>query len=365
MNKFFTIPLLFFFLNCQDNIQKERLKGTLDFEPELTQQFFVAPNSIIQIQGKKGTKIIFKIEDLEGILSGPNIKDSLLVNLIELTTKQDLLNANTQTVSNEKWLISGGAFKIEILVKNSSESLTLKKGKTISVQFPKSSNENNMIIFYGARDKDDNMNWEETDINLEEKKFYSLFYTSQSFIDTISSSLYGVDMYYNEIDTLGYLSLSEYKYIYPKIDSLYVVNDTLSNLKSWKTYEDMLANISQSQLMYNSFYNSIETSKLGWINIDKFAPNEEKIKIKLELSTDLDAIQTYIIDKKNNTVLNVENNEVEIPVNRSFFIISFGLVDDVFYASKKSVRFNESKTHTIEFKKLKNSQQMKSFLKLK
>ena len=116
MKKIVFLLLICLAISCKNEKQHERLNVWLDFKPELTQQFFVSPDSIVTIEGLKGTKITFKTGDLEGLLNGPNIKDSLQINLIELTTKQELLLANTQTSSNGKWLISGGAFKIDIRV---------------------------------------------------------------------------------------------------------------------------------------------------------------------------------------------------------------------------------------------------------
>lgn len=363
MYRIIIISILVFTFGCKDDTQLIRLKNELNFEDNLTQQFHVAADSIISVTGKKGTKITFKIEDLEGVLNGSNIKDSIYINLIELTSKQDLLMANAQTKSDNRWLISGGAFKIEIY--SNGEALKLKRGKKISITFPKTSDVNNMQLFYGKRDENNFMNWKQSNINFEEKKYFSIYYTLASKLDTVSTIRFGVDVYedYFIADTLGLKTINEYKLRYPREDSIYIENDTLSNLKSWKNYDHLTRNIYNSQI-YNTYYNTIETSKLGWINIDKFAPELPKATIKFDYVDTFDAIQTYIADEKDNTILNVYNNEIEIPVNRSFYIILFAIKDDTFYVYKKSVRISKNSTQSIQLKKI-NKSQLKSVFELK
>lgn len=363
MKKLLLILLAIILFNCNNDSQSQRLKSFINNEAKLTQQFFVAPDSVITVIGKKGTKITFKTEDLKSLLNGAEIKDSLLVNLIELTSKQDLLLANTQTISNGKWLISGGAFKIEFLA--NGERLSLKEGKSISIYFPKTNDEENMEIFHGEIDTNGNMNWVETKTKINEKKYITIHYENSVQLDSNLTRINDVDIYDEELmkKNLGLLSFSEYKNLYPEIDSLYIANDTLSNLKSWKNYEEFLANRPQSELINQSFYDEISTSKLGWINIDKFAANEEKINIKFSFNKSINTTQTYIIDEKYNTILNVYNEEIQIPLNRSFLIISFGINNDTFYGYKKSIRYNKNVTHLINYKKIKKSQ-LKSLLKL-
>ena len=235
----------------------------------------------------------------------------------------------------------------------------------ISIIFPKTTDENNMQLFYGERDENDIMDWKESNINLEERKYFSIYYTLASRIDTEFTRRFGVDAYedYFIADTLGLKTLTEYKLKYPKEDSLYIKNDTLSNLKSWKNYDTPALDDSNS-ILYETYYNTFETSKLGWINIDKFAPELPKATIKFNYINNFDAIQTYIADQKDNTILNVYNNEIEIPINRSFYIISFAIKEGTFYAYKKSVRFSKNSTQSIQLKKI-NKNQLKSVFELK
>lgn len=421
-------------------LDTSNLKSKLNFESEYMQSFQVAKDSVIEIIGEKGTIIRFNPNHLETKSSKPFIGDSLTVELIELTTKQDLLLVNAQTISNGKRLISGGAFKIDI--KANGESLVLKAGKTIDAKFPKTSKVNNMKLFYGERDALNNMNWEPSNIKLVDKKYYAIGLKETSVIDYELSRQFGVDMVRDVYlsDTLGYMSYESIVEKCANIKNIKIDNDTLrigciryckykfsqienliddnvgireheyvilskeesakmleksdyiieSDIKiynidypiweyraislSKEDYENLLSIDNQNALekaksqgklhqIRNNFYESITLSKLGWINIDKFAPTEEKVTVNFNFNEKTSYNEVYIIDEKNNTVLNVYQNKIDVPVNRSFYIIAIGVKGDTFYGFKKSFRCNKSKDLKINYKKI-NENEIKSILTL-
>jgi len=383
------------------NSDNEYLKDKLNFESEYIQNFKVKVDSIIEIVGKKGTIIKFNPNDLETSSNKLFSGDSLNIELIELVNKQDLLLANTQTISDGKWLISGGAFKIEIKV--DGESLLLKSGKTIDVKFPKNTSEADMQIFYGERNKEGYMCWDVSNIKLEEEKYYTILYNDSSVLDTVLAKQFGVDMYKVIVksDTLGYLKYKDIVEKFPKIEDVKIKNDTLRVYDVTFRYQykeleidDLIGETEVLQRKYisiskneienvikainldyvineksfelynkvsNNFYESVKLSKLGWINVDKFAPEEEKINIKLNFSIKTNYNEVYIIDERNNTVLNVYDDEVDLPINRSFYIIAVGIKGKGVYGYKKSVRFNKNQNFNILHKKI-NEKQIKSIL---
>lgn len=422
------------------NSDKEYLKRKLNFESEYTQSFKVKADSIIEIKGEKGTIIRFAPADLQTISKESFSVDSLLVELIELTSKQDLLLANTQTVSNGKWLVSGGAFKIAI--KSKGESLVLKETKTIIVKFPKSTQEKNMEIFYGKRDKEKNMNWGTTGIKLKERVSpFVIFIEETGITDIELAKRYGVHTFkeFNVIDSLGHLELEKvfprinyfdekadtiriykkaiglaqrgqsyskdyYEFIEVEtlailenkkeimIDSILIDLEDLIYGEGYTAFANIYKQISKEELnkiggllskeefnelkkneeshfeevdfkfeTLDKVYKTVELSKLGWINIDKFANDETKINIKFKFNIGTSHNEIYVVDQKNNTVLNVSNNEIGLPIDRSFYIISIGIKGKDIYAFKKSVRFNKSVDFKIEYKKV-NEEQLKSIL---
>ncbi len=426
------------------NSDKEYLKGKMNFESEYIQNFKVDTDSIVEIVGEKGTVIRFNPKDLETISNKSFTGDSLSIELIELTTKQDLLLANAQTVSDGKWLISGGAFKIGI--KAHGEFLILKKDKIMNATFPKSTNEPNMELFYGKRDKRGMMNWKPIGDSLRLNP-YVILIEEGYVIDVEFTKLYGVDGF-KEVyvcDTLGFLRTKDVKERLPKgnfynynidtlrilkervkiiddkydcewswidiiktfktktLDSLYrkkeVVidsvlidldinfasecreiwgevtrqiskreHDTLRDVFSKVEYEKQrskyymdVEEIKRFDNIADSIYQSIEISKLGWINIDKFALDEEKVNVKLSISINTNFNEIRVIDKRNNTILNVYGNQIDLPVNRSFQIIAFGVKGKDIYGFKKSVRFSKNGNLKVDYKKIDESQ-IKSIL---
>ncbi|WP_303316449.1 energy transducer TonB [Flavivirga abyssicola] len=386
------------------NSDKEYLKNKLNFESKYIQNFQVAVDSIIEIVGEKGTVIQFNPKDLETSSKKPFVADSLSIELIELINKQDLLLANAETVSNGKWLVSGGAFKIDIRV--NGKPLVLKEGKTINVQFPKNTLEDGMQIFYGARDEENNMNWDLSNINLVDEKYNTILYRDSTVLDEELTKTYMLDMFKKTIlvDSLGYLEKKNIIEKFPGIEEIKIDNDTLRiyDITFYNLlYEDSIADdllgdvellerkyisISKSQAenviknvsvdyfieqgafdlydkVANRFYESVDVSKLGWINIDKFARDEEKVSVKFNFNVKTNHNEIYIVDQKNNTVLNVCEDNIDLPINRSFYVIAIGIKGKDIYGFKKSVRFSKSDSFKIDFKKI-NKSQIKSILTL-
>ena len=397
------VLLVFVYLNAF-NSDKDYLKSKLNFEPEYIQKFQVAMDSVIEIVGGKGTIVRFRPNDLETSSNAPFLGDSLTVELIELTSKQDLLLANTQTVSNGKWLISGGAFKIDI--RANGESLMLKEDKAINVKFPKNTTEDGMELFYGKTNEAGAMNWNVSNIKLEEEMYYTIVFRDSFFLDMELSKRYRVDLVSDIIvsDTLGQLKLKDVKTKFPELESIKTDNDTLRvygryvvdeeseidtllgeglatkfkfisipKTSAQKLIDDVTNRAKYSNeynkawdsfsTVINGFYKSVEISKLGWINIDKFAPDEAKVSIKLNYNLKTSYNQIYVVDQRENTILDVFDNEVDLPINRSFYIIAIGINGKDIYGYKKSVRFNKSGVFKIDYKKI-NETQLKSILDL-
>ncbi|WP_055436407.1 hypothetical protein [Lacinutrix algicola] len=378
--------------------KEDKLKDLLNFETEYVQQYKVASDSVISIVGKKGTVITFKTKDLVNKSNRGINSDSLTINLMELTNKQDLIFANAQTISDNKWLISGGAYKIEI--EANGKELFIKKGKTISVKFPKFTEEENdeMEIFYGNRNSSKYMNWSKVNLKLKVNKNYVIVYKDTTIVDEEKTKAYGGIKYTKgklKIDSLGFLLNKEIKAQFSMINKFYAENDTLRIYnRDNKLYDDLVGLESGNErgfsvilkkdlnsilkgsnkgykttnyISYSNitddFYKTIEISRLGWINVDKYTNTEELVTVSLNSNKKMYNKEVFIIDKKNNTILNVYNSKIDLPINRSFYIISIGIRNNEIYGFKKSMRFNKDSNYQIEFKKI-NESQIKSILTL-
>ncbi|WP_178986289.1 hypothetical protein [Winogradskyella helgolandensis] len=399
------LAVLVWLLFFNNHIPKDELRGVLNSETEFVQHFEVSSDSIITIEGEEGTRLTINPKDLEFPSKQPLKGEVLTIQLIELTNKQDLLIANTQTISNDEWLISGGAYKIDIKANN--QTLVLKEGKTIEAKFPKNTQEENMQVFYGDRNKNGYLNWNLSNVQLQNEKHFTIFCKDSIVLDVEMTSRFGgveTMMHLLEIDTLGFLTQDELNSRFPQIESFsnqvdtiivlqeYIYSETIDSfaelsalsIDDYKTLinQRYLTKADSLQLKKNYekrdlFYKAIEISKLGWINIDQYYKMEDRITITFENNKDVNFNtfteeaysenskwhETYLIDNENNTILNVYSKAIEIPRGKPFTIISFCVVEDIFYVSRKTINFNEGETVILNYKK-RNKSQIKSLLRL-
>lgn len=133
---------------------------------EPSQTFKAPTNKLIKVKGKQGTIIYINPSDLE-TESGQPIGKDVEIELKELSSQQQLLRANAQTVSDGQLLVSGGACFINVT--SDGQKVKLKDGKTYSVALPKLSDDE-MTLYYGQRDSSDKMNWKQADQKFEVTK---------------------------------------------------------------------------------------------------------------------------------------------------------------------------------------------------
>ncbi len=133
---------------------------------EPSQLFKTSSNKQIRITGKNGTIVQIDPADLE-TETGQTVGGNIETELKEISDQQQLLRANAQTISNGQLLVSGGAMFINVT--SDGQKLKLKKGKTYSVAFPKST-EDKMKLYYGQRDSSNSMNWQSADQTFKSKK---------------------------------------------------------------------------------------------------------------------------------------------------------------------------------------------------
>jgi len=412
------LTFLVCFLFFNNKTAKNELREALNFETEFVQYFKVSSDSIITIEGKKGTRLTINPQDLEFQSKNPLKNESLTIQLIELINKRELLLANTQTISNGEWLISGGAFKIDIKANN--ENLVLKEGKTIKAKFPKNTSEEAMQIFYGERDDKGYLDWNLSDIKLKNERYFTIFCEDKIVLDSLRTMAFGgveTMKHILKIDTLNYLTEKEIKLMFTELNGFNEQRDTLIVYKkipfeevekddttdelfdsenhfsvislndyqlliNRKYNDSILTSYNSSKLIkrnekLKAFYGAIDISKLGWINIDQYSNIEDKITITFENNLDVNFNtfkdeaysdnskwhEIYLIDDENNTILNVYSSSLEIPIGKPFTIISCCIVDDTFYVSRQAINFNEDGTVILNYKK-RNKSQIKALVRL-
>ncbi|MBC7936624.1 MAG: hypothetical protein H7Y86_14835 [Rhizobacter sp.] len=129
-----------------------------------TQKFTADHKNVSVITAQKGLKVTIDPAVLEKE-NGQAVDDKIAVAIIELTDSEDFFKANVATVSNGKLLASGGSYFIGM--ECGGQKLRIKKGKTLSAEFPvlKAAE---MELFYGERDSVQDMNWIRAGIKLEQ-----------------------------------------------------------------------------------------------------------------------------------------------------------------------------------------------------
>lgn len=136
------------------------------FIKEVTQIFTAAQKKITVIIAKKGLRVTVNPAILEK-QDGTKVDGKITVNIVELTTSDELFRSNAATVSNGRLLASGGSYFIGMECKG--QQLRIKKGKSLQVEFPQISKDE-MQLFYGQRDAENNMNWISAGMMLNKKK---------------------------------------------------------------------------------------------------------------------------------------------------------------------------------------------------
>jgi len=301
-----------------DNVEndKQSLSDLLSKFEDESQFFDISNLKTSKITGKKGTIIHLVPNNLE-LENGSAITSNLKVELKELTNQKDLLRNNAQTMSNDKLLISGGSYYIDIT--SNGNKVNLKKGKNLEVEFPKITNRN-MELFYGKRDSLNQMNWETAN-----KKFIS---KKSKFIEAAPISE----------DLLGDSENS--------IDYNNIIIDTRSGNEKTTS-----KNIIDSR---KKIYESINLKKLGWINCDAFYKLEVKnFNILYQNKNELSFVKTFIIFNNMNSLMTFYSDrkdnlrtKTNLPLNQKVKIISFSFKDDKFYAAEKE--FTVSKDNPIQ-----------------
>jgi hypothetical protein len=363
---------LFLFISCGDEKELSVLDQVL-LEYRITPQVFqVATDSIMQVTGKKGTTLKINPDNID--FPDGKIPTNIRIELIELTTTEELLRHNVQTVSNGKWLISGGSFKISMF--DGEKPLSLKNGKTISAVFPKIRNEN-MQLFYGERGEQGEMNWEPENQFFEEELYLGILETHNITMDTVrrSSKFRGYFIEDTFFDSLGYSSMVSHMRFFQErgVDSLLVNQDTikgylliappeffdydLTNDILNDTLQTEFSSLNYSNLLITNFYKPIEINNLGWINIDAFYPEiEDQAKCEITFDTSLDYLKLYLVDRLNNTVINIfpNNNKyiVDLPENIEFDLIVIGSKGKNFFSSMKTVQIQDDEVLELKMEKV-------------
>jgi len=216
-----------------------KLDSILKQYEEPSQIFKKSAETSSIIIGKKGTIITINPNDFITETGEPLGKE-IEIELRELTNQGQFLNANVQTISNKRLLVSGGAYFISIT--SQGKQLKLKQGKDLIIEFPKLANEE-MFLFYGQRDSIGQMEWKQANDTLKVSQLNNLADTIIEAFDEIGRGVKIEKNVYSAIKlaSLGWINCDRFFEIQNKTDLLITFNpsENISSSNIFLVFKDI------------------------------------------------------------------------------------------------------------------------------
>lgn len=295
---------------------------------EPSQTFKAPSDKQIKVVGKQGTIIRIDPIDLE-TEDGQPIGKEVDIELKELSSQQQLLRANAQTISDGQLLVSGGAYFIQAT--SDGKKLKLKSGRTYSVEFPKLTNDS-MSLYFGQRDSIGKMNWKKAEQNFE----------SAQLKQNSSKE-------YNAVIVLGSGR---------KADTSIVAMKNLTK-EDKKQFEHELK-------MRDKVYNAMPLNQFGWVNCDKVFPNTPRTNLKFTITNNVEEVNyaaVYLVFKSVKSVWQssyyVYDNKTEkedfknVPVGQYVKVFSVcNQRNKIFATLTDSILVNQNQTENLTLKEM-------------
>lgn len=142
----------------------EKIKSLTDLYKRTQKKasiFVIKANRDTVIKCKEGTLLSIPANCFARAKDGKAVIGDVKLSVKEFYKISDMLLANLTTSSNGNMIETGGMLNIKANAKDNNDSLTLNKGKNITLALPKTQNDNNngMQLFNGTHDSLDNLNW--------------------------------------------------------------------------------------------------------------------------------------------------------------------------------------------------------------
>jgi hypothetical protein len=159
-------------INKEEETEKETEKEIVDVSVEIpavkkvynvgaskeAEVFSISPSSNVEIEGKEGTIVTIKREDLV-YPDGEAVLERIKVELKEFYTAKDILLAELHTMEGDKVLETGGMLNLKITAQG--EPLKLKSGKSANIKMPTKSakNKKGMGLYFGKKMANGAVDW--------------------------------------------------------------------------------------------------------------------------------------------------------------------------------------------------------------
>ena len=390
---------------------------TNGFTEAVTQKFTVTAGRSTIVTAKKGLKITVDPAKLVKE-DGSAVNGKIDLEIVELTNSYDLFRSNAATVCNDMLLSSGGSYFIGM--ECNGQKLRLKEGKALQVSFPVLSEEE-MQLFYGERDEDNNMNWKRTavlllpqneDINFTDANryetneipeplselgeariyrtlsepvyYYNTRMTLKELVDTINSKgpkvcLQTISFWPKNLPTDRVLDTNYLTTIYgPRLQYILrnckaLQQDEIALEQKKALRDSMMKNWKPSSLsgQLQKYYAASDIKNLGWINCDRFYQYQQQTEVELELPIAFNNsnINYFIIFKSFNGLMNGklipdEDSKIilkKMPVGEKITLLAFTKSQGVIYQSKEDFKIEKNKKISPQFKTITEEDLKKMF----
>lgn len=372
----------------------------------VTQKFVVPAGKTMIVTGKNGLKITVDPSKLVKE-DGTAINGKILVRLVELTNSNELFRSNAATMSDGMLLASGGSYFIGL--ECNGQNLALKQGHALEVSFPVLK-EDEMQLFYGERDADENMNWKRTAVLLEPPSeaisftdsnpyepnnippvladfdpgkvyktleepvyYYKQRMTLKELVDTLNSknakvtlqtiSYWPKNLPTNQVLDTHYLTAMygpRKQYILRSLKAIQA--DSIAGECEKLKRDSLLRNWKPKSLagQLQKYYAPSAVQRLGWINCDRFYRSGEQVEMQLELPVTLNKcrVDYFIIFHSFNGLINSRVNVGEeasfvlnsMPAGEKVTLVAFTKKNGIIYHCKEDFVIGKNKKKLTGFK---------------
>lgn len=316
-----------------------RLNNFLKQYEEPSQTFKIPADKPAKVTGRQGTIISVNPSDLV-TENGQAMGKSIEVELKELTNQEQLLRANTQTMSDGRLLVSGGAYFINMT--SDGQQLKLKEGKKLSVVFPKFTSKP-MTLFYGQRDSLGQINWQQAEQKFENRPAPA---DNKRVTEDSAKSI-------NEIDAI-------FDYV-----------DRGSKRPLTKEEKKAMAEERENAALADKLYKAINLEQFGWINCDRFYDIPDKTTLQYVFN-DKDSVASaniYLVFKDSNSLMHnlyfsdgskmpLEFQNVPVGVHTRLIVFSirngkvYAYKSDLTIKANEKIQLNLKETNEKQIEKL-------------
>ncbi len=301
-------------------------------KPKKANDFTISPDQPQVIRGKEGT--VLTIPDHAFMFAdGTEATENVNIELKEYYHMADMLMANLITTSKGRMIETGGMMHISAI--SEGREVLLKPGKSIQIELPTVEVKPGMQLFLGQEQSDGLVDWETA---------------TASISDNITSE---INVNQNN----------------------WIRNENRNNLnfrgnRAWNLNRDRGLDIDKEAVENMNKMDSyvLNSTKLGWINCDRFYDVENKSNLTVDIDKKMKpAVRLIFKDIKSIMPGYYSGEKIvfsNIPVGQRATLIAFSIKDDQPYFTSKEVVITENGIEELSLAKTTMEAMEKNFAAL-